>query len=59
MIHDYGTIVPLCDVRGCVEAQTGEVIELPIESDLWVRVRPCRVHARYLIHDYHESDVGP
>lgn len=48
MEPDYGTVLPLCDVRGCHEPQCGEVVELELEQacepSLWVRVHPCRSH---------------
>lgn len=48
MTHDYGTIAPLCDIKGCIEAQTGEVIEIMIAPELWVRVCPCGNHGPLL-----------
>ena len=44
MTQDYGTITPLCDVKGCGEHQSGEVVEVALSPDMRVRVRPCVSH---------------
>jgi hypothetical protein len=43
---DYGSIAPLCDVRGCQEPQSGEILELAVEGwpPCWVRVDVCVGH---------------
>lgn len=43
-MNDYGTIAPLCDVKGCGEPQTGEEVELALSPGLRVRVCPCVGH---------------
>lgn len=47
-MSDYGTIRPLCDVKGCVEPQTGEEVELALSPGLCVRVCPCAGHRHVL-----------
>lgn len=42
--RDYGTIVPLCDVKGCVEPQSGDEVEIAVSPGLYVRVFPCLGH---------------
>lgn len=44
--EDYGSIPALCDVRGCQEPQSGEVLELEVEGSppCWVRVDVCSGH---------------
>lgn len=44
--RDYGSIVPLCDVRGCQEPQSGEILEMQVEGEppCWVRVDVCTGH---------------
>lgn len=42
---------PLCDVKGCNEAQTGEEVELeimPPYANIVVRIHPCRFHKQAL-----------
>lgn len=47
-MSDYGTITPLCDVKGCVQPQTGEEVELALAVGLCVRARPCATHRHVL-----------
>jgi hypothetical protein len=48
-MSDYGTIAPLCDVKGCGGDQTGEEVELALAVGLCVRTRPCAVHRNLLV----------
>lgn len=45
------TILTMCDVKGCHEPQSGEVLELELEGEppCWVRVRPCASHRERMV----------
>lgn len=47
-MSDYGTITPLCDVKGCGEPQSGELVEVVLSPGLCVRVCPCASHRNVL-----------
>jgi hypothetical protein len=55
-VTDYGSIAPLCDIRGCIEPQSGECVEIPLAPDLWVRVQPCGVHGQRLVEGVNLAD---
>lgn len=40
---DYGSLLPLCDVRGCVQPPDGVPVELRLEGEpeCWIRVEVC------------------
>jgi hypothetical protein len=58
---DYGTITPLCDVRGCQEPQSGEILEMEVEGwpPCFVRVEVCTGHRDRLTRHIRRSDPKP
>ena len=51
MTVDDTILAAMCDVRGCHEPQSGEVLELELEGEpeCWVRVRPCVSHRERMV----------